>query len=71
MSGLRKQIPQTKVFSRDAGLIHYYGLSPYSDYDQNGDNYFSLSFRSCQYHPKERVIGIENIGNLKAYPFIE
>ena len=30
-----------------------------------------LSFRSCQYHPKERVIGIENNGNFKAYPFVE
>ena len=26
---------------------------------------------ACQYHPKERVIGIENNGNFKAYPFVE
>ena len=53
------------------GFIHDYGRSPYSDYDKNGDIYFTLSFRSCQYHPKECVIGIENNGNFKAYPFVE
>ena len=71
MGGLWKQHPQTKVLSRDICIIHDYGRSPYSDYDLNGDIYFTLSFRSCQYHPKERVIGIENNGNFKAYPFVE
>ena len=59
-----------KSFLRDAGFIHDYGRSPYSDYDQNGDIYFPMSFRSSQYHPKERVIGIEINGNFKAYPFV-
>ena len=67
----KKLHPQTKVLSRDTGFRRDYGRSPYGDYDQNGDIYFPLSFRSSQYHPKERVIGIEINGNFKAYPFVE
>ena len=67
----KKQHPQTKVLSRDTGFRRDYGRSPYGDYDQNGDIYFPLSFRSSQYHPKERVIGLEINGNFKAYPFVE
>ena len=67
----KKLHPQTKVLSRDIGFIHDYGRSPYGDYDQNGDIYFPLSFRSSQYHPIERVIGIEINVNFKAYPFVE
>ena len=44
---------------------------PTGTYDEIGDIYFPLSFRSSQYHPKERVIGVEVNGRLKAYPFVE
>ena len=71
MDGLEKQHPQTKILSRDIGFRRDYGHSPYGDYDQNGDIYFPLSFHSSQYHPKERVIGIEINRNFKAYPFVE
>ena len=67
----KKQHPQTEVLSKDTGFSRAYGRSPYGDYDENGDIYFPLSFRSSQYHPKERVIGIEINGNFKAYPFVE
>ena len=67
----KKQHPQIKVLSNDIGFRRDYGRSPYGDYDQNGDIYFPMSFRSSQYHPKERVIGIEINGNFKAYPFVE
>ena len=71
MGGLWKQHPQTKVLSREIGFRRDYGRSPKGVYDQNGVIYFPLSFHSSQYHPKERVIGIENNGNFKAYPFVE
>ena len=67
----KKQHPQTKVLSRETGYSRNYARSPYGDYDENGDIYFPLSFRSSQYQPKERVIGIEVNGNFKAYPFAE
>lgn len=67
----KKQHPQTEVLSKDTGFSRAYGRSPYGDYDENGDIYFPLSFRSSQYHPKERVIGVEFNGKFKAYPFAE
>ena len=67
----KKQHPQTEVLSKDTGFSRAYGRSPYGDYDENGDIYFPLSFRSSQYHPKERVIGVEFNGEFKAYPFAE
>lgn len=66
-----KRNPNTKVLSLDTGYRRDYSRSPYGDYDENGDIYFPLSFRSSQYHPKERVIGIEINGKFKAYPFKE
>ncbi len=63
--------PNTKVLSLDTGYRRDYSRSPYGDYDVNGDIYFPLSFRSSQYHPKERVIRIEIDGQFKAYPFTE
>ena len=62
----KKQHPQIKVLSRDIGFRRDYGRSPYGDYDQNGDIYFPMSFRSSQYHPKERVIGLEINGKLQS-----
>jgi hypothetical protein len=67
----KKHHPQTEVISKDTGFSRAYGRSPYGDYDENGDIYFPLSFRSSQYHPKERVIGVEFNGEFKAYPFAE
>ena len=71
MGGLEKLYPQTKVLSRDSSFRRDNGRSPYGDYDQNGDIYSPLSFRSSQYHPRESVIRIEINGNFKAYPFVE
>ena len=67
----KNQHPQTEVLSKDTGFSRAYGRSPYGDYDENGDIYFPLSFRSSQYHPKERIIGVEFDGKFKAYPFAE
>lgn len=67
----KKQHPETKILSRDAGYGRDYLRSQYGDYDENGDIYFPVSFRSSQYHPKERVIGANTNDRFKANPLVE
>ena len=67
----KKQHPETKILSRDAGYGRDYLRSQYGDYDENGDIYFPVSFRSSQYHPKERVIGVNTNDRFKAHPLVE
>ena len=66
-----KQHLETKILSRDAVYGRDYLRSQYGDYDENGDIYFPVSFRSSQYHPKERVIGVNTDDHLKAHPLVE
>jgi hypothetical protein len=61
----------SRVLSLDTGHISDYSRSPYGNYDDNEAIYFPVSARSRQYHPKERVLGIELDGAAKAYPFAE
>ena len=67
----KKQHPETKILSRDAGYGRDYLRSQCGDYDENGDIYFPVSFRSSQYHPKERVIGLNTNDRFKAHPLVE
>ena len=67
----KKQHPETKILSRDAGYGRDYLRSQCGDYDENGDIYFPVSFRSSQYHPKERVIGVNTNDRFKAHPLVE
>ena len=67
----KKQHPETKILSRDAGYGRDYLRSQYGDYDENGDIYFPVSFRSSQYHPKERVIGLNTNDRFKSHPLVE
>lgn len=61
----------SRVLSLETGYIRDYSRSPYGNYDSSEAIYFPLSARSRQYHPKERVLGIEVGGEAKAYPFAE
>ena len=67
----KKQHPVTKILSRDAGYGRDCLRSQYGDYDENGDIYFPVSFRSSQYHPKERVIGVNTNDHIKAHPLVK
>ena len=67
----KKQHPETIIISRDAGYWRDYLRSQYGDYDENGDIYFPVSFLSSQYHPKERVIGVNTNDRFKAHPLVE
>lgn len=67
----KQRYPKGEVLSRNTGYSRDYSTSPYGDYDQSPALYFPVEFLSRQYHPKERVLGIEVNGKFKAYPFAE
>ena len=68
---LEKAESGNKILSRDAGYGRDCLRSQYGDYDENGDIYFPVSFRSSQYHPKERVIGANTNDRFKAHPLVK
>lgn len=64
--------PDTLVLSRDTGSRRNYRNSPYAGYEKTRRLYFKVSHKSpANYHPKERVIGVEINGHFKAYPYKE
>jgi Protein of unknown function (DUF3179) len=64
--------PDTLVLSRDTGFRRDYRDSPYAGYEKTRRLYFKVSHKSpANYHPKERVIGLEIDGKFKAYPYKE
>ena len=67
----KKQNLVTNILSLDAGYGRDCLRSQYGDYDENGDIYFPVSFRSSQYHPKERVIGLNPNDRFKSHPLVE
>ena len=67
-----KNHPDTMVLSRDTGSRRNYRDSPYAGYEKTRRLYFKVSHKSpANYHPKERVIGLEINGHFKAYPYKE
>ena len=67
-----KNHPDTMVLSRDTGSQRNYRNSPYAGYEKTRRLYFKVSHKSpANYHPKERVIGLEINGHFKAYPYKE
>ncbi|MCL4746617.1 MAG: DUF3179 domain-containing protein [Burkholderiaceae bacterium] len=67
----RARHPSTLVLSTDTGHARNYGRDPYAGYDKQPDIYFPVKFRSQEFHPKERVLGVSLAGAHKAYPFVE
>ncbi len=64
--------PDTLVLSRDTGYRRDYRKSPYSGYERTKRLKFRVSNKApADYHPKERVIGLEMDGLFKAYPYQE
>jgi hypothetical protein len=60
------------VLSPETGFGRNYTSSPYDGYDQSRRLYFKVSNKApSDYHPKERVLGVEVDGVYKAYPFAE
>ena len=67
----RKEYPTTLLLSRDTGVERDYDRDPYAGYESSEGVWFPVNKKDPRYHPKERVLGIEVNGALKAYPFAE
>ena len=64
--------PKTSVLSTDTGFRRNYKRDPYAGYAKSRSLYFATSRKAPSiYHPKERVLGLQNRDSYKAYPFIE
>lgn len=67
----KEQHPDTRVLSNKTRYSRDYSKSPYGNYESSEQLYFPVNQRSKQFHPKEKVIGIELNGKYKAYAFSE
>jgi hypothetical protein len=64
--------PGTSVLSTDTGFRRNYKRDPYAGYEKSRNLYFATSRKApSTYHPKERVLGLQNGSSYRAYPFIE
>lgn len=71
-SGWQQAHPDTLVLSDKTGFDRDYSRDPYRGYEKSRSIYFQLSNRAPNdYHPKERVIGLEIDDKYKAYPLSE
>ncbi|MCH8157309.1 MAG: DUF3179 domain-containing protein, partial [Nitrospinae bacterium] len=53
------------------GYRRNYDRDPYAGYEKSPNLMFGVDSVSAKFHPKEKVIGIELAGAIKAYPFSE
>jgi len=67
----KKRHPGTLVLSDETGFRRNYEQNPYPGYAQSRKLYFAVENEDSRFHPKETVIGIEDDGKFKAYPFSE
>jgi hypothetical protein len=67
----KKKYPHTRVLSDQTGFKRSYDRDPYQGYESNSRLMFDVSLKDSKYHPKEKVIGIELGGKVKAYAFSE
>ncbi len=64
--------PNTRVLSEQQGVKRNYRHDPYSGYETSSRLFFkTLRETPSEFHTKERVLGVNVGGNIKAYPFIE
>jgi len=63
----KKKYPNTKILSKETGLLRNYALDPYGDYYTNESVSFGASFSDTRLHPKTFVLGIEFDEQYKAY----
>jgi hypothetical protein len=67
----KKKYPQTLVLSQKTGFHRDYDRDPYRGYAISEQLMFRVKNRNSDFHPKERVIGVDFDGTVKAYPFSE
>jgi hypothetical protein len=67
--------PHTLVLSRETGFDYDYSVYPWQEkyfkYKKTSRFLFSISKKDDRYHPKEMLLGVEETGTHKAYPFTE
>jgi hypothetical protein len=67
--------PETVVLSRETGYDNDYSVYPWQEkyfkYKKTSRFLFSISRKDDRYHPKEMVLGVEEGGIRRAYPFAE
>ncbi|GJL77240.1 MAG: hypothetical protein NPINA01_02290 [Nitrospinaceae bacterium] len=67
----KKKHPKTLVLSENTGYHRDYDRDPYMGYYTSSRLMFGVKNRNRDFHPKERVIGVDLGGTVKAYPFSE
>jgi hypothetical protein len=67
----KEKHPKTLVLSQKTGYHRDYDRDPYLGYTTSSRLMFGVKNRNRDFHPKERVIGINYGGTVKAYPFSE
>ena len=64
--------PQSQIMQGDERFAKAYKTNPYPNYEKNRGLYFSVTNKAPrQFHPKEKVLGVNLGGISKAYPFIK
>jgi len=63
--------PKTLALSMETGYARDYGRSAYDNYANSRKLWFPVKQTNQRYHPKERVLGVDINGAIKAYPFVE
>jgi uncharacterized protein DUF3179 len=67
----KTKYPRTLVLSQNTGYSRDYDRDPYRGYGASLQLMFGVKQRNRDYHPKERVLGVDLGGTVKAYPFSE
>lgn len=63
--------PNTRVLSSQTGYNRNYDRNPYAGYEKSRRLLFDVKNISKNFHPKEKIIGVELDNKFKAYPFSE
>jgi hypothetical protein len=67
----KREHPDSLVLTTRTGFVRNYQQSPYQDYEDNDQLYYTPRETSDLLSVKERIIGIQVGGHVKAYPFAE
>lgn len=63
--------PDTLVMTTETGYRRDYSRDPYAGYDETRKIWFPVRTTDDRYPPKALVLGLEQAGQFKAYPFAE
>lgn len=67
----KEQFQNSLLLGQYTGFTRKYTENPYGGINTSDGLYFSVKFKAAGLHPKEQVIGLEWIGQTRAWTFIE